>query len=98
MSGALSSVEAGMKRQTVAGAAGGPLIWCSSFALAVRVAPLDIGCQACKPTYIPGAMGVMAAAVEDTDNSLRELNKDDYHSFLEAAGERLVVVDFYTDW
>ena len=87
-----------MKRQTVAGAAGGPFIWCSAFPLAVKVAPLDIGSQACKPMYIPGAMGVMAAAVEDTDKSLRELNKDDYHPFLEAAGERLVVVDFYTDW
>lgn len=40
----------------------------------------------------------MAAAVEDTDKSLRELNSDDFYPFLEGAGERLVVVDFYTDW
>lgn len=43
-------------------------------------------------------MRVMAAAVEDTDKSLRELNSDDFYSFLEGAGEKLVVVDFYTDW
>lgn len=45
-----------------------------------------------------GRMRVMAAAVEDTDKSLRELNSDDFYPFLEGAGERLVVVDFYTDW
>ena len=43
-------------------------------------------------------MRVMAAAVEETEKSLRELNSDDFYPFIEAAGERLVVVDFYTDW
>ena len=29
---------------------------------------------------------------------LQELNKDNFHSFLEEAGETLTVVDFFTDW
>lgn len=45
-----------------------------------------------------GRMRVLAAAVEDTSKSLRELNSDDFYNFIEKAGERLVVVDFYTDW
>ena len=43
-------------------------------------------------------MRVMAAAVEETEKSLRELTSDDFYPFIENAGERLVVVDFYTDW
>lgn len=46
----------------------------------------------------PGRMRVMAAAVEDTDKSLRELDSDGFYPFLEGAGEKLVIVDFYTDW
>lgn len=45
-----------------------------------------------------GRMRVNAAAVEETDKSLRELNSDDFYPFIEEAGERLVVIDFYTDW
>ena len=48
--------------------------------------------------YISGRMLVMAAAVEDTDKSLRELSSDDFYPFLEGAEEKLVIVDFYTDW
>lgn len=43
-------------------------------------------------------MQVLAAAVEDTDKSLRELDSDEFYPFLEGAGEKLVIVDFYTDW
>ena len=43
-------------------------------------------------------MQVMAAAVEDTDKSLREIDSEEFHPFLEGAGEKLVIVDFYTDW
>ena len=43
-------------------------------------------------------MQVMAAAVEDTDKSLRELDSTEFYPFLEGAGEKLVIVDFYTDW
>lgn len=39
-----------------------------------------------------------ASAVEGTSRSLRELNQTNFYQFLEEAGERLVVVDFYTDW
>lgn len=51
--------------------------------------------KACLP---PGRMQVMAAAVEDTDKSLRELDSQEFYPFLEGAGEKLVIVDFYTDW
>ena len=50
-------------------------------------------------------VAVKAAAVEGGSDApsataLRELNKDDFWTFLkEADGEgKLVVVDFYTDW
>ena len=39
-----------------------------------------------------------AAAAESTDKSLQELNKDTFYPYLEKAKDRLVVVDFYTDW
>jgi thioredoxin 1 len=45
-----------------------------------------------------GRMRVMAAAVEETDKSLRELNSEEFYPFIEGAGEKLVVIDFYTDW
>lgn len=42
-----------------------------------------------------------AAAVEGepaAPTGLQELTKDDYDSFLRDAGDKLVIVDFYTDW
>ncbi len=51
-----------------------------------------------KTSLLPGQIRVLAAAVEDTDKSLRELVSDEFYPFLEEAGEKLVIVDFYTDW
>ncbi|EIE23481.1 thioredoxin-like protein [Coccomyxa subellipsoidea C-169] len=45
-----------------------------------------------------------AATVEEgsseqaTTLGLRELNKDDYYPFLKENADKLVIVDFYTDW
>ena len=57
--------------------------------------------QACACTGITCAgVRTQATAVqgEETTSSLRELTKDDFHSFIKEAGSTLVVVDFYTDW
>ena len=40
-----------------------------------------------------------AAAGQATASAgLQELDKDSFHSYLEQAGDTLVVIDFYTDW
>jgi hypothetical protein len=44
------------------------------------------------------AAAPVTAAPEGEMKALRELTKDDYNTFLEEAGDTLVVVDFYTDW
>ncbi len=44
------------------------------------------------------AAASVTAVPEGEMKALRELNKDDYYTFLEEAGDTLVVVDFYTDW
>jgi hypothetical protein len=44
------------------------------------------------------AAASVTAAPEGEIKALRELTKDDYNTFLEEAGDTLVVVDFYTDW
>ena len=52
------------------------------------------------PSHCAGVRA-SAAAVEGepaAPTGLQELTKDDYDSFLRDAGEKLVVVDFYTDW
>jgi thioredoxin 1 len=38
------------------------------------------------------------AAAPSTAPALLELNKDTFQPFLDAAGDKLVVVDFFTDW
>ena len=49
------------------------------------------------------AEGAKPAAVEGepaTSSGLRELNTDDFYSFIEESNSagKLVLVDFYTDW
>ena len=34
----------------------------------------------------------------DENGGLRELTKDDFWQFMEDAGDKLCVIDFYTDW
>jgi thioredoxin 1 len=39
-----------------------------------------------------------APSPASTAPALKELTKEDFQSFLDAAGDKLVVVDFFTDW
>ena len=43
-------------------------------------------------------MHAAAAEQASASESLQDLNKDTFQPFLEEAGDKLVVVDFYTDW
>lgn len=45
-----------------------------------------------------GVGWLLAAAASVDEEGLRLLTKDDYHSFLEECGDKLAVVDFFTDW
>ncbi len=53
---------------------------------------------------MPAEVAAKAATVEEgsseqaTTLGLRELNKDDYYPFLKENADKLVIVDFYTDW
>ena len=53
---------------------------------------------------MPAEVAAKAATVDEgspeqaTTSGLRELTKDDFYPFLREAGDKLVIVDFYTDW
>lgn len=44
------------------------------------------------------AMGSVDSSTSSIDGGLLELDKDTFYPYLEAQGDSLVVVDFFTDW
>lgn len=45
-----------------------------------------------------GASMSSVDSIGSKDGAILELDKDTFYPFLEGAGNKLVVVDFFTDW
>ena len=71
-------------------------------------AACPLTCHTCAPPRPPAfppaaaATGNAAAAVTETEAAagkhLQEVTKDDFYEVIKAAGDKLVVVDCFTEW
>ena len=52
----------------------------------------------CLSLYLPDPGMRTRAAAGQTTSSLQEIDSDNYDQVLKDAGDKLVVIDFYTQW